>query len=164
MKKFLIIFSLFSIILSFSAQAFAFGECWKFWNCSPSNNEYYTNYQQALSAVDKLVLAYSSKRVNSFMKLVSEDFIPDESMLETSIRNDFSKYSYIDINYVINNVVSDSKDKIIVSITFSRKLEEKATGNMVSDSGTTEITLKNENGNLKLNNMRSPYLFGVSNF
>ena len=164
MKKYLIALFVFNLLLNSSIEAFAIGKFWKNWSFTPPNNEYYLNYQQAGDAVEKLISAYSSKRVNSFMRLVCEDFLQDESILESSIRNDFSKYSYIDINYVVNNAIPDSKDKIFVSITFNRKLEEKATGKLLSDNGTTEIILKNEQGKLKLYNMKKPYLFGVSNF
>lgn len=156
---------LFLIVVSQQAQAF-----WKFPfeikignpEYTKQNNEYSENRQIAINVVDKLVSAYESRRSARFGTLVSDDFTLDKSSLDDSVRQDFLKYSYININFFVNTVIKSSDGKMAVSVNYTRTLEDRIAGKTISNSGNTELILKKENGIYKLYSMRKPYLFGVT--
>jgi len=129
---------------------------------SIENNEYYQARQAALNTVSKLVSAYEQKNVSKFMNLVSEDFTLDKSNLNSAVRQDFLKYSYIGINFFVNNAVKSSDGKIAVSLNYTRNIEDRTAGKMVSGSFTTELILIKEDNVYKLYSMRKPYLFGIT--
>lgn len=129
---------------------------------SIEKNQYYQMRQEAQKAVDSLVSAYETKKVSRFMNFVNEDFSFSGSDIESAIRQDFFKYSYIDMNVFINNVVKSSDGKLAVSLNYRRTLEDRTARKMVSDSGYTELILKKEDNAYKLYSMKKPYLFGVS--
>lgn len=110
--------------------------------------------------LDKLFDSYNSRRLSSFMRRTSEDFAEDEDVLEDSLRKDFLKYSYIDTNYFINSIIPDDNGKYAVTLSFTRKLEDRKTGTIKSDSGFATIILIKTNNRFKLYSQRRPFLFG----
>jgi len=133
-------------------------------NYSVENNEYYQTRQEALNAVEKIISSYESRRYQRFMSLVSEDFVYDKDNLSYAIRQDFLKYSYININFVINNAIKSSDGKIAVSINYSRSMEDRTADKFISDSGTASFVLVKDNNTYKLYSMQRPYLFGITGF
>jgi len=129
---------------------------------SLENNEYFQIRQEALKTVNKLVSAYEQKNASRFMNFVSEDFTQDNSILSSSIRHDSLKYSYINIKVFVNSAVKSSDGRIAVVLNYTRTLEDRIAGKIISDSGTTELILKKEGEVYKLYSMRKPYLFGVT--
>ncbi len=170
MKKFLAIASSLAILAAFSAdRAEAFWNPFKWFynavkNSQPSeiNNQFYTDLQNGRAAAARIINAYEARRLLSFMDCVSERYTDDKDMLESEIRDDFSTYSHININYIVNNVVSDTKDKLFVSINYSIKAIPRRTGSTYSNRGTAELIFIKEDGKYKLYSQRRPYLFGIS--
>jgi hypothetical protein len=170
MKKLFVIVSSLAILATFSAnKAEAFWNPFKWLfnavkNSQPSeiNNEFYDSLQNGRAAAARLISAYEARRVMPFMDHVSEQYTDDKDMLESDIRDDFSTYSNISINYVVNNVVPDSKGKLFVSINYNRKAIPIRTGKTFSDRGIAELIFIKEDGKYKLYSMRRPYLFGIS--
>jgi len=129
---------------------------------SIERNEYYQTQLIATKTVNNLISAYENKNSARFMNFVSEDFTLDKSILGSSIRQDYLKYSYIRINCFVNNVVKSSDGKIAVSLNYTRTLEDRIAGKMTSDSGNTELILIKEDNVYKLYSTRKPYLFGIT--
>ncbi|MDD3012531.1 MAG: hypothetical protein PHC34_02370 [Candidatus Gastranaerophilales bacterium] len=158
MNKFIIIFTL--IILSgFFNKAEAFCNPFNYIHFMETSSKNSNEYIQVKDTLDRMISAYESRNTISFMKYVSDDYTHDEDVLETGIRNSFYRYSFIRINYVINNVISDSNGKYSVSINFTKQLEDRTKGKITSKSGTSELILKIENDSLKLYSMRRQHLF-----
>ena len=169
MIKFIIKFTLtaFSILIFSGQKAEAFWKLpFEIKIGNPQNsiekNEYYQTQLIATKIVNNLISAYENKNSARFMNFVSEDFILDKSILVSSIRQDYLKYSCIRINYFVNNVVKSSDGKIAVSLNYTRTLEDRIEGKMISDSGNTELILIKEDNIYKLYSMRKPYLFGIT--
>ncbi|EKE02651.1 MAG: hypothetical protein ACD_20C00350G0029 [uncultured bacterium] len=157
---------IFILIISFVISFSLINEANAIWNpfkllkiSSSSDNEYLINREKVQKSLDELVNAYESRNLSAFMRQVSDNYTYDKSILEDKIRKDFFNYSYINIRYVINNLISDSQDKISVSINFVRTMENRRTSEIVSDKGITELIFRNEDGILKLYDQRKPYLF-----
>lgn len=157
---------IFILIISFVISCSLLNEAKAIWNpfklikiSSSSDNEYLINREKVQKSLDELVNAYESRNLSAFMQQVSDNYTYDKSILEDKIRKDFFNYSYINIRYSINNLISDSQDKISVSVNFVRTMENRRTSEIVSDKGTTELIFRNEDGILKLYDQRRPYLF-----
>lgn len=149
-------------VIFFSAlsnKAEAFWNPFKYIHFMENSSESSSEYTKVRDVLDDMISAYESRNTISFMKFVSENYTNDADILETGIRNAFYKYSFIRINYVINNVVPDSKGKYSVSVNFIKQLEDRTTGKIISRSGISELIFKTENGNLKLYSMRRQQLF-----
>jgi len=129
---------------------------------SIERNEYYQTQLIATKTVNNLISAYENKNSARFMNFVSEDFTLDKSILGSSIRQDYLKYSYIRIDCFVNSVVKSSDGKIAVTLNYTRTLEDRIVGKMTSDSGNTELILIKEDNIYKLYSMRKPYLFGIT--
>lgn len=137
----------------------AFWNPFKYIHFMETSLENSNDYIQVRTTLDDMISAYESRNTISFMKYVSENYTNDSDILETGIRNAFYKYSFIRINYVINNVVPDSKGKYSVSVNFIKQFEDRATGKIISGSGISELIFKKENEKLKLYSMRRQHLF-----
>ncbi len=116
--------------------------------------------EQIIKVLDRLFESYNSRRLSSFMRKVSDDFAEDEDILEDSMRRSFLKYSYIDTNYHISSIIPDDKGKYAVTLSYTRKLQDRRTGIITSDSGFTTIILIKNNNRFKLYSQRRPLLFG----
>ncbi len=121
------------------------------------------NIQNVIKEVlDKMIEAYKNENLSLFMSYVSDDFYPDFSILERAIRNDFSFFDNIDLRYTINNITSDRKGKIFVSINFNRMVFSTKNGKAFSDKGTTEFVFKLTDKGPKVFSMKYPLIFGLS--
>jgi len=159
MKNKILIVNLIAIIFLFSARAEAIWNPFKNWEISTGSSEYYKEREEIKSQLDKLVSACESRNLAGFMRKVDEDYFLDKDILESNLRRNLSKYSFIRIDYVINNYVKSSDDKYSVSVNYSRMRENRRTGKMISDYGTTSFIFKKENNKFKLLKMNRPYLF-----
>jgi hypothetical protein len=112
-------------------------------------------------AMDELLAAYMAEDPARLMKLVSENFAADSSVLDRAIRKDFSKFDNIDLRYTLNNVTA-TNEKIYAAFTFSRKLTSTKSGKTLSDKGTSEFVFAlGEKGPLVFS-MKNPLIFGLS--
>jgi len=160
MKKFLFIFFIILISFNFSIQAWAFNP-FEWIRISSGNSNYSAQEQRIRDALDNLVSAYESRSITDFMDYVSEDFTQDPDIFETRIRNDFSQYSFIRINYIVNSIIPNSKkDKYAVSINFVLQREYRRTAKMTSRTGTATLIFNDENGSLKIYSTSGTPLFG----
>lgn len=112
--------------------------------------------------LDKLFRAYQSENTQSFMALVSENFVPGSDILDSAVRKDFLLFDYIKIEYFINNISQVSDGKIFVSFQYNRSVISTKTGQTFTDKGISELVLKNDGGQLKLYSMKHPLMFGLS--
>jgi len=112
--------------------------------------------------LDAMVDAYNSRNAGAFMRQVSGDFAEDKDYLDSAVRNDFFKYSYININFIISSIIPDNKGKYAVNISFNRMLEDRRTGKMKSDSGFTTLIFVKKGDRIKLLSQKSPRLFGIN--
>ncbi len=122
------------------------------------------NYQQmAKEALDNLIEAYAGRNAEKFMSLVAEDFAGDRTILDRAVRKDFSAFTNIDIRYTFDNVTADSKGvSISASLNFTRNHTVIKTGKPATSSGATEIIFRVTDKSAKLQSMKKPLLFGVS--
>jgi hypothetical protein len=162
-RKIIIAFILGIMLLTGSNSAQAVKNYFKNIKISPGNSEYFKEREKIKNFLDNLISYYQSRSLSGFVRLVSDDYTLDRDILEDSVRNDFSKYSFIRIDYVLNNYVKDTKNnRYFVSLNYSRMREERATSKIISDFGTTEFVLQEYKGILRLYSMKKPYLFGVN--
>lgn len=117
----------------------------------------------AKEVLDKIIDSYRKEDIVLFMSYVSEDFTPDRIMLEKAIRGDFGAFDNIDLRYTINNILSDAKGRVFISINFNRTITSARSGKTYSDKGTTEFVFKLTDKGLKLVSMKYPLIFGLSN-
>jgi hypothetical protein len=112
--------------------------------------------------LDNLISAYKSEDPKRFMSLVSDDFVGDKVNLDRAIRKDFTNFDNIDLRYTLNNVSSDSKSKIYISLNFNRMLTSVKSGRTLTDNGMTEFILKLDQKYPTIYSMKWPIIFGVS--
>ena len=121
------------------------------------------NNQQIIREVlDKMIAAYRNEEPSGFMKYVSDNFTGDATLLDRAIRKDFSAFDNIDLTYTLNNISSDPKGRIFVSINYNRKVISSKSGAMLTDRGTTEFIFSLEEGGPKVYSMKNPLIFGLS--
>ncbi|MBI5189067.1 MAG: hypothetical protein HZA22_00120 [Nitrospirae bacterium] len=113
-------------------------------------------------AVDGLADAYQREDIGGFMALVSERFTGDTSILDSSVRRDFSAYTDIDIRLNVDSVTFDGVDRAFVSVTFTRSHTDTGTGARASRSGSTFFVFRHEDGAWRLWSAGVPPVFGVS--
>ena len=115
----------------------------------------------AKQTLDGLVSAYQDKSALAFMSWVSDDYPGAPEMLDSRIRDSFTRYFYIEITYTLTSVVpSDDGAQLSVNVQFSRKLGNKETGAVESENDSTNLILiKASDGTYKLLQMHRPILF-----
>jgi hypothetical protein len=112
--------------------------------------------------LEKLVGAYRREDTAGFMALVSDDFLSGKASLDRAIRRDFNALDNINLRYTINNIASDAKGNILVSLAYTRSVISSKSGKSFSDRGTTELALKMGDHQPQLYSMKNPLLFGLS--
>lgn len=163
MNKKIIIIVAFIIFLTSTTASYASWNIFKNVRICIGGCKLNPEQEEIRKAFDALVSDYTSKNITGFMNGVSEKYTHYKDILERNIRDDFFNYSYIDITYVINNIIPDSKNKYAVSINYNRKLEDRRTGKVKPSRGTFNFIMIKEEGAYKLYSMKRPYLFGISN-
>jgi len=118
--------------------------------------------QLTRETLDKLFRAYQNENIQSFMTLVSENFVSGADILDSAVRKDFLLFDYIKIEYFINNISQVSDGKIFVSFQYNRSVISTKTGQTFTDKGITELVLQNNNEQLNLFSMKNPLMFGLS--
>lgn len=117
---------------------------------------------QVYATLDLLLKAYMEEDSFAFMRQVSDDFVSGTALLDSAIRQDFTAFDNISINYTLNNVTQASDGNLFVAISFSRMVTSSRTGASFSDKASTEFTFKLENGVPKIYSMKNPLIFGLS--
>ena len=105
---------------------------------------------------------YSTENDTGFMEYVSKNFNGDYMTLARAIRNDFSIFENIRLDFIINSVNIANKGAIIVSVNFNRTIVSSKTGQLFADKGMTEFRFKSEADGIKLTGMKNPLIFGLS--
>jgi hypothetical protein len=113
-------------------------------------------------SLDKLFEAYQEQDPSRFMRYVSPGFESDETLLDTAVRKDFNTFDHIQIQYLVNTIVSGSGSRIYVSLNYNRSVISTKSGDMLSDHGATEFVFTMENDIPKLVRIKNPLLFGLS--
>jgi len=111
-------------------------------------------------SLDSLIAAFVNKNVRQFMELVSESYTGEASILESSVRRDYSAFTNIAIRYTFNNVTFDGRNMISASITFVRDHTVVKTGKQASIRKQTTLIFRREDGVYKLYSQKRPMLFG----
>jgi hypothetical protein len=96
------------------------------------------------------------------MNLVDEDFAGDFNLLDRAIRKDFSAFDALNLRYTLNNVVSSSKGKVYVALSYNRQVTSTRSGQTLTDQGLTEIIFNLNNKMAKVIAMKNPLIFGLS--
>ena len=113
-------------------------------------------------SLDQLFEAYQEQNPSRFMQYVSPYFEPDENILDTAIRKDFNTFDHIQIQYVINTVVTGSQNRIYVSLNYNRSVVATKSGELLSDNSATEFVFAMDQNTPKLARIKNPLLFGLS--
>jgi len=119
-------------------------------------------YNTVRDILDGMMEAYQGKAIGNFMSYVNESFTGDKDIYDRSIRNDFSTLHDVSIRYNLNNVTPDYKDKIFVSLNFTRSYTDIKTGQRHNDQGATSMVFRFDNGKLSLYSVQGKPLFGFS--
>ncbi|MBI5595832.1 MAG: hypothetical protein HY928_07055 [Elusimicrobia bacterium] len=113
-------------------------------------------------ALDALVAAYQAEDPTKFMALVAEDFAGDSVVLDRAVRTDFTNFDGIQLSYTISNLASSDGGLVAVTIAYRRMLISTRSGQVVSDSGTTQFVFRTGDSVPKVYSMKNPLIFGVS--
>lgn len=117
---------------------------------------------QVYLTLDKLIKAYQEEDSFAFMRLVSDDFVNGIDILDSAIRQDFSFFDNITLDYTINNITSARGGNLFVAISFNRMVTSSRSGETFSDKGVTEFIFKVEGNTPKIYIMKNPLIFGLS--
>ncbi len=109
-----------------------------------------------------LVDAYQTENAPKFDTYISDDFAADKSILDRAVRKDFSAFDKIGLRFTINNITTNKKGDVSVSLTFSRTVTSSQTGQTLSDTGMTEFVFRLSDNGPKVYSMKAPLLFGLS--
>jgi hypothetical protein len=112
--------------------------------------------------LDGLIDAYQTENAPKFDSFIGDDFAADKSILDRAIRKDFSAFDKISMRYTINNITTNAKGDISVSLTFSRTVTSSRSGQTLSDTGMTEFIFRLSDTGPKVYSMKAPLLFGLS--
>ena len=112
----------------------------------------------AKQALQDLAEAYNAKRRSAFMRLLSEDFVGDQSALEDDLSNDFHNYSSVKLDLIPDRVDIQGAS---ASVEFHYSLS------FISDvgankmySGRSGYVFHHEDGKVRLYKMEKPSIFG----
>ncbi len=117
---------------------------------------------QVYLTLDSLIKAYREEDSFAFMHLVSADFVNGSDILDSAIRQDFSNFDNIVLDYTINNITSARGGDIFVAISFNRMVSSSRTGETFTDHGMTDFVFRTEAGMPKIFKMKNPLIFGLS--
>lgn len=117
---------------------------------------------QIYKTLDQLVKAYQSEDSFAFMRLVSDRFVSDPAVLDSAIRQDFTVFDNIILDYTLNNVTQSRDGNLFVAISFSRMVTSSRSGETLNDNASTQFTFKLEDGVPKIYSMKNPLIFGLS--
>ncbi|NOY12409.1 MAG: hypothetical protein GXP51_01565 [Deltaproteobacteria bacterium] len=117
---------------------------------------------QVYKTLDQLVKAYQDEDSFAFMRLVSDQFVSGTEVLDSAIRQDFTAFDNISLNYTLNNVARAADGNLFVAISYNRMVTSSRSGETFSDHASTEFTFKLENGTPKIYSMKNPLIFGLS--
>ncbi len=117
---------------------------------------------QVYAALDRLIKAYQDEDSFAFMRQVSDDFVSGTAILDSAIRQDFTAFDNIVLNYSLNNVTRANGGNLFVAISFSRMVTSSRSGETFSDQATTEFIFTLESGTPKIYSMKNPLIFGLS--
>ncbi|MCF6265926.1 MAG: hypothetical protein L3J57_05165 [Desulfuromusa sp.] len=117
---------------------------------------------QVYKTLDQLVKAYRDEDSFAFMRLVSDQFVSGTAILDSAIRNDFTIFDNIQLDYTLNNVTSANNGNLFAFINFSRMVTSSRSGETFSDQASTEFIFRLENSVPKIYSMKSPLIFGLS--
>ena len=113
----------------------------------------------AKQALQDLAEAYNAKRRSAFIRLLSEDFVGDQSALEEDLANDFRNYSSVNLALTPNHVDLQGTS---AAVEFNYNLTMVSTqGDNSKFSGRSNYVFhKEEDGKVRLYKMEKPGLFG----
>lgn len=112
-------------------------------------------------SLDRLIAAYEARSAGRFAELVSERYTGEESILDTAVQRDFSRYHDLTLRCTVNNITLDDGGKAFVAITFTRGWTEIKTSRTRSETGEASLVFVYENGVYKLYSQGRPPLFGL---
>lgn len=115
---------------------------------------------EARNSLRKLAEAYSAKRRSAFMRLVSDDFAGDLSILEDALVKDFRNYRSVNLDLIPNRVEIEGPSASVefyynLTIVDDRGVNSKF-------SGRSNYVFRQEDGKVRLYKMEKPILFGNS--
>lgn len=105
--------------------------------------------------------AYSQKKRDGFMSLISKEAPDINATLDEAVRKDFQNYNSVNLDTIIDNVTIQN-DRIFVVFRYNLTLVDRQ-GAYRKDSGVTNFTFRWENQKAKLYRMAvPPLIFGNS--
>ncbi len=113
-------------------------------------------------ALDKLIEAYRNEDPARFMALIADDFAGEKANLDRAVRKDFSALDNINLRYTLNNVSTDSKGKVFVSLNYTRQVTSARSGQTLKDAGATEFVFRFGEKTPLVYSMKWPLIFGIS--
>ncbi|MBF0252707.1 MAG: hypothetical protein HQL29_02730 [Candidatus Omnitrophica bacterium] len=116
--------------------------------------------KEVQDAIVKMADAYEKRDVFKFMEYVARDFAGNRNTLEEGVRTDFDMFMDTRLSIYINRI-NTSGGNYIAEIKWDKKQVPKKTMREQRTSGNTSFIFINENGKIKLKNLRGNLIYAT---
>lgn len=123
------------------------------------SDEYVDNFYQAKTTLNNFIDEYESKNLMRVMDCVSERYTTDKTILEDSLREEFSQFASIEMRYYVDKVLFDDKNEnVLITITYVKRVQNRSTANLSVSQGASDLIFKKEDGKYLLWKMTPKFI------
>lgn len=119
------------------------------------------NNKRIAGAIKHIAESYEQQNLPAFTNFISQDYLGNKSSLEEGVRFDFEMFTSIGLKLYINRVTKSSEGQWAVNLKWDKTQIPRSRGTQQRTSGQTVITLVNEEGVLKIRNLRGNLLYAT---
>ncbi|NCC23010.1 MAG: hypothetical protein EOM26_11215 [Alphaproteobacteria bacterium] len=123
------------------------------------SNQSYSD--RIVNAMKLIAESYERQNLALFGDLIADDYLGGRVALEEGVRFDFEMFSNIQLKLYVNRITQAGAGKYVVSTKWDKTQTPRSTGAQQKTSGATSITLVEQGGALKIQNLRGDLLYAT---
>ncbi len=123
-----------------------------------SNQSYSDRIVKAMKLIAE---SYERQNLALFSNLIADDYIGGRVALEEGVRFDFEMFTNIQLKLYVSRITEAGRGKFVVTTKWDKKQTPRTTGVQQKSSGDTIITLVEQEGALKIQNLRGDLLYAT---
>jgi len=116
--------------------------------------------QQVINAIMAIAEAYERQDIGGFSDLISRDYAGEKTFLVEGVRFDFDMFLDISLRIYINRIQNQGMTSI-VETKWDKSQTPRKTGQTQKTTGKTTVVLAQEDGRLKIQNLRGDLLYAT---
>ena len=115
-----------------------------------------------LEVLQKMADSYMAEDGMGFMQHVDSNFDPDRAQLKKAVSQDFGLFDDISLNFTVAGLVPGKNNTVLLAVSYSRSLTSSHSLQVYRDAGSTQFVFVQQAGQWKLQSMKRPLMFGIS--